>query len=194
MLAALAFMALGAGGLYYWQHKSVAGATVLTPPSNRGTISVTSDPAGATIWIDGEMRTEVTPATIAQLATGRPIDVKLTKEGFEVVKQVVTLAEPDPSATMNFTLPKGSVTIDVNVTPPGLALTLLLDGEAARTAGDAASPDRAMPRIEGVSAGDMHKLVVSAPGYVDQTVQFIGEPQERKRVDVVMLKDPHRKR
>jgi serine/threonine-protein kinase len=196
MLAALAFLALGAGGLYYWQHKEkVAGAgTAQTIPSNRGTISVASDPAGATIWVDGEMRTEVTPATIAQLPTGRIIDVKLTKEGFEVARQAVTLAESDPSAALNLTLAKGLVTVDVNVLPPGLALTLLLDGHDAKASLDVASPDRGPQRIEGISAGDLHKLVVSAPGYVDQTVQFIGEPQERKRVDVVLQRDMRRRR
>jgi serine/threonine protein kinase len=190
MLAALAFLALGACGLFYWQHKQklASATTTQSTPSSRGSISVMSDPAGASIWIDGEMRTEVTPAMIAQLPTGRAIDVMLTKEGFEVVKQAVTLAEGDPPATLSLTLAKGSVVVDVNVIPPGLPFSLLLDGQTAKVSLDGP------PRIEGVSAGDMHKLVVSAPGYVDQTVQFMGGPQERKHVDVVMQKDPHRRR
>jgi serine/threonine protein kinase len=190
MLAALAFLALGACGVFYWQHKQkLASATTMqSTPSSRGSISVMSDPAGASIWIDGEMRPEVTPAMIAQLPTGRAIDVMLTKEGFEVVKQAVTLAEGDPPATLSLTLAKGSVVVDVNVIPPGLPFSVLLDGQTAKVSLDGP------PRIEGVSAGDMHKLVVSAPGYVDQTVQFIGGPQERKHVDVVMQKDPHRRR
>jgi serine/threonine-protein kinase len=202
MAAALALLALGAGGIYYWQHKQkLANAGTMQAPSNRGTLSVTSDPPGASIWIDGEMRTEVTPATIAKLPTGRAIDVKLTKEGFEIARQAVTLAEGDAASTMlSLTLTKGSVTVDVNVTPPGLSLTLLLDGQTAKTSPDSASPDPGPPhsprpaRIEGVSAGDTHKLVVSAPGYVDQTVQFTGEPQERKRLDIVMQKDMRRRR
>jgi eukaryotic-like serine/threonine-protein kinase len=187
-------LALGVGGLLYWQRAqrlAAASAHVEAPAvvaaANRGSITVTSDPAGATIWIDGEMRTEVTPATIASLPTGRAIDLKLTKEGFELAKQTVTLTEGEPTGTVDVTLSKGSVVVDLNVTPPGLAIGLLLDGKPAKPA------DAGSHLLEGVSSGDMHKLVVSAPGYVDQTVQFIGAPQEKKRVDVAMVKEVHRK-
>jgi eukaryotic-like serine/threonine-protein kinase len=196
--ALLAFVALamtmGAGGLYYWQHKQRVAAVAATqrveentpPPlvANKGSIAVTTTPPGATIWIDGEMRSEVTPSTITQLPTGRSIDVKLTKEGFELAKQAVTLADSEPTSTINVVLSKGSVIVDLNLTPPTLPVTLLLDGKPAKPTD---------PHVlEGVSSGDMHKLVVSAPGYVDQTVQFMGSPQERKRVDVVMQKETHR--
>jgi serine/threonine-protein kinase len=191
MFAVLAFLALGAVGLFFLQHKPrLATPTPVAVPTARGTISVTSEPAGATIWVDGEMRTEVTPATIAQLPVGRAIDVKLTKEGFEVARQTVTLAEGTFATTLNLTLPKGLVTVDLNVTPAGLPLTVLVDGQAAKISAESATPQLA----EGVSAGDTHKLVVSAPGYYDQTVQFAGEPQERKRVDVVLQRDWRRKR
>jgi serine/threonine-protein kinase len=195
IIAALAIAAtLGASGVAYWQHKQKVASVVEMPPAgtaSRGTISVTSDPPGATIWIDGEMRTEVTPATIAHLPTGRAIDVKVTKEGFEIAKQTVTLADTDPSATLILALPKGLVTVDVVVNPPGLNVTILLDGQTAKTALDNTSPERTSLLIEGVSAGDLHKLVVSAPGYLDQAVQFTGEPQEQKRIDVAMQKDAH---
>jgi serine/threonine protein kinase len=185
---------LGAGGFYYWQHKQKLVAASLhvdpTPPvapANRGSISVTSDPVGATIWIDGEMRSEVTPATISSLPTGRAIDLKLTKEGFELARQNVTLTDAEPTSAVNLTLSKGSVVIDVAVTPAGLALSVLLDGKPPKTF------DPSTHLIEGVSSGDMHKLVVSAPGYADQTVQFIGSPQEKKRVDVALQKEVRRK-
>jgi eukaryotic-like serine/threonine-protein kinase len=197
---AIAFVALvamvAAGGLYYRQYKQkLAAASMQTNPTppppvvpvNRGSISVTSDPAGASIWIDGEMRTEVTPATISQLPTGRAIDVKLTKEGFELSKQAVTLTDAEPSSTVNLTLSKGSVVVDVAITPPGLTPSVLLDGKPAKAF------DPATHLIEGVSSGDMHKLVVSAPGYADQVVQFIGAPQEKKRVEVALQKEVHHK-
>jgi serine/threonine-protein kinase len=194
-IASLALVAMmGAGGFWYWQHKQkVAAASVQVEPppavvpANRGSISVTSDPAGASIWIDGEMRTEVTPATITTLPTGRAIDLKLTKEGFEAAKQGVTLTDAEPTSKLSLTLSKGSVVVDLNVTPPGLTLSMLLDGKATKMT------DPASHLIEGVSSGDMHKLVVSAPGYADQSVQFIGAPQEKKRVDVVLQKEVHRR-
>jgi eukaryotic-like serine/threonine-protein kinase len=193
LVALVAMMA--AGGLYYRQYrqKQLAAATVHVDPAppvvpaNRGSISVTSDPAGATIWIDGEMRTDMTPATITQLPTGRAIDLKLTKEGFELAKQGVTLTDAEPTSTVSLTLSKGSVVVDVAITPPGLTLSVLLDGKPPKAF------DPATHLIEGVSSGDMHKIVVSAPGYTDQTVQFIGAPQEKKRVEVAMVKEVHRR-
>ena len=41
-------------------------------------------------WVNGDLRPEVTPATLADLPTGRPIDVKLTKDGFERASEQVT--------------------------------------------------------------------------------------------------------
>jgi eukaryotic-like serine/threonine-protein kinase len=182
--------AIAAGGLYYWQHKQRANAAlaaqqtvaaaVAPPVANRGSISVKSDPPGATIWIDGEMRSEVTPSTITQLATGRPIDVKLTKEGFELAKQTVTLADSDPASTIDVTLSKGSVIVDLNASPPNLNVSVLLDGKAV-------TPNNHL--VEGISSGDMHKIAVSAPGYAEQTVQFIGSPQEKKRVEVTLQRE-----
>ena len=62
------------------QQLNVAGRA----PVAKGSIEITSDPPGAAIWIDGDLRPEVTPATITQLPTsGRALDVKLTKDGFE---------------------------------------------------------------------------------------------------------------
>jgi eukaryotic-like serine/threonine-protein kinase len=193
-------VAIGAGGFYYWQHKQKAAlaaqekqattAAAASLPVNRGSISVTTNPPGATIWIDGEMRSEVTPSTISLLPTGRPIDVKLTKEGFELAKQIVTLADSQPTSSptvIDVALSKGSVVVDLNVTPPGLPLSYLLDGKAAKPGADPHT-------LEGISSGDMHKLVVSAPGYVDQTLQFIGAPQEKKKLDVSMQKEPRHAR
>jgi serine/threonine protein kinase len=199
-LASLALaVAIGAGGFYYWQHKQKAailaqeanarpnsGAVPASLPVNRGSINVTTNPPGATIWVDGEMRSEVTPSTISLLPTGRPIDIKLTKEGFELAKQTVTLADAQPTSAIDVALTKGSVIVDLIVTPPGLALSYLLDGKATKPRSDGADPHT----LEGISSGDMHKLVVSAPGYVDQTLQFIGSPQERKRLDVSLQKEP----
>ena len=48
--------------------------------------------------------------------------------------------------------------------------------------------------IEGISSGDQHRLVVSAPGYGDQSFTFIGAPQEKKHFDVALQKESHRRR
>jgi serine/threonine-protein kinase len=149
-------------------------------PANRGSIAFTSDPPGASIWIDGEMRPEVTPAHIAQLPTGRALDVKLSKEGFEPQKKTMTLTDAEPSGTWNATMSRGSVTVDLAVTPKIPGLVVLLDGQAINGT-----------NATGVTSGDQHKLVVGAAGYVDQAFTFIATPQETKHFDVVLVKETH---
>ncbi|HEY1960578.1 MAG TPA: protein kinase [Polyangiaceae bacterium] len=144
----------------------------------KGSVSVTSDPPGASIWIDGLMREEVTPATINQLPTGgHPLEIKLSKDGYESFKQSVTLSDTAPSSTLDAKLSRGSVVIDVNVAPEAAKATFALDGKKYATS-----------TIDGIASGDEHKLVVTAPGYVDYSTKFIGQPQEKKHFDVTLQK------
>lgn len=161
----------------------VAAAAEPVVVANRGGIAFTSDPPGATIWIDGEMRPEVTPAQIAQLPTGRALDVKMSKEGFEPLKKTITLTDAEPSTTWSGVMSRGSVTVDSAITPKVPGTVALLDGKAMNGTNAA-----------GVTSGDQHKLVVGAPGYVDQAFTFIATPQETKHFDVVLVKEtrhPH---
>jgi len=186
--AALATIAV-ATSFYGWrvhQRGLVEQATVVLPPPppvpvNRGTIAVSSEPPGATIWIDGEMRSEVTPAEVKQLPTGRDFEVKLSKEGFEQAKKTLSLTDAEPTAKWDVPLSKGSVTLDLAVKPSPAGLAFLLDGKALAGA-----------NTTGVTSGDQHKLVVGAPGYVDQTFTFIASPQETKHFDVALVKESHR--
>jgi eukaryotic-like serine/threonine-protein kinase len=145
----------------------------------KGSLEITSDPPGAAVWVDGDLRDAVTPTTLTQLPTnGRTLEVKLTKDGFESHKQTVTLTDAAPKATVNATLKKGSVVIDVTVLPSSVTSpTVSLDGKKY-----------AITTIDGIASGDQHKLVVSAPGYVDWETKFIGQPQEKKHFDVTLNK------
>ncbi len=181
-IAAVLLLAGGIGGTVWFmkQKQQKAQAALNTPVVKvaKGAIEVTSDPPGAAIWINGDMRPEVTPATINQLPTGgRAIDVKLTKDGFESEKQSVTLTDAAPKSAVKATLKKGSVVVDVTLLPAGLKPTLSLDGKKY----DATE-------IDSISSGEQHKLVVSAPGYVDYETKFIGQPQEKKHFDVTLTK------
>jgi serine/threonine-protein kinase len=153
-------------------------ASTAAPPAARGSVVVESSPPGASIWINGDLRPEVTPATIAQLPTGVPLDVKLTMDGFEQARQEVKL-EDGKAATVKVELKKGSVVAEVNVAPERAAATFVLDGKPI-----------AGPKIENLSSGVSHKLVVSAPGYVEQTVTFTGNPLETKHLEVTLEKAP----
>jgi len=186
-IAALVTAALiaTAYGWHVHQKTLLEAATVIPLPApvvpvQRGSIALTTDPPGATIWIDGEMRPEVTPAEIHQLPTGRALDVKVTKEGFEAQKKTITLTDTEPSAHFDTPLTKGSVTLDLSVKPTLASVVMLLDGKPLTPAG-----------LSGVTSGDQHKLVVGAPGYVDQSFTFIAAPQETKHFDVILMKESH---
>ncbi len=184
-IAALVLILGGIGGTVYVMKSKQRTTTTLTttpvPPVAKGSIEIITDPPGAAIWIDGDMRPEATPATIAQLPTGsgHAIDVRISAEGFESFKQAVTLTDAAPKSTINVTLKKGSVVLDVTVAalPTGVKPTLVLDGKKYDTT-----------TVDGVASGDQHKLVVSAPGYVDYETKFIGQPQEKKHFDVTLVK------
>jgi len=185
IIAAVALLALVGAGVYWsvLRQRARIEAVQLPPPpppvvKNRGTIDVSSDPPGATIWIDGEMRAAVTPAQVGQLPTGRSFEVRLSKDGFEALKKTVSLTDTEPGAKWDAQLTRGSVTLDLTVKPRPDGLAVLLDGKTLD----------GVPAT-GITSGDQHKLVVGAPGYVDQSFTFIATPQETKRFDVVLVKE-----
>jgi len=172
------------GGIGYMIAKKNAASTQTTPPvtapvAAKGSLSVTSDPPGASIWINGDLRSEVTPATITQLPTGVPLDVKLTMDGFEHAKKNVTLEDGKPS-DVKVELRKGSVVVDVKVTPELAANAnpvFAIDGKPVTG-----------PRIDGVTSGVSHKLTVAATGYSEGSVTFTGAPLETKQLEVTLEK------
>ncbi len=175
----------GIGGTVYVMKQKQAKlaaqqqATASQPPVAKGSIEITSDPPGAAIWIDGDMRADVTPATISQLptSTGHAIEVRLSKDGFESHRESITLTDTAPTNTMKVTLKKGSVVLDVTVLPSSVTPTLSLDGKKYSTTS-----------VDGISSGEQHKLIVSAPGYVDYETKFIAQAQEKKHFDVTLIK------
>ena len=159
-----------------------SSALALAEPGRvvKGSLALESEPPGASIWINGDLRAEVTPATITALPTGVPLDVKLTMDGFEHVREQVTLKADDPSR-VHLALTKGSVVVVLKITPDVATPTFSLDGKTVTG-----------PRFEGVTSGVSHKLVVSAPGYLEQAVSFTGNALETKRLDVTLEKAPER--
>jgi serine/threonine protein kinase len=156
--------------------------------AGKGSLALESTPPGASIWINGDLRAEVTPATITQLPTGVPLDVKLTMDGFEQGREQVTLKaddSPAPSAAsatrVKLDLKKGSVVVEVKVVPETATPVFTLDGKVVSG-----------PRIEAVTSSVSHKLVVTAPGFTEQTVSFSGNAMETKHLDVTLEKVPER--
>jgi eukaryotic-like serine/threonine-protein kinase len=179
-LMSLFVVLAGAGGGIFWfaKHKKAdtGAATTNAPPAEkRGSIEVTSEPPGASIWVNGDLRSEVTPATIASLPLGSAIDVKLTREGYEQARETVTLTAAAPDGKVRSSLRRGSVSLSVDAKPAGLPVTLFVDGKAV-TGTDA----------DGLTSGVQHKVIVAAPGYAEQVLTFMGEPMEKKHFDVTL--------
>lgn len=189
---ALVLAGLGvAGGVLYVRHKNVSAiqapppATVQQPPAApKGSIAIDSTPQGASIWINGDLRAETTPATISQLPLGSAIEVKVTKDGFEIAKESVTLNADNMNAKVTEKLVAGSVSVSVNVLPAAAAKSAVMLVDGKKVDGLSASS---------LSSGNQHTIVVGAPGYVEQSVSFIGAPQESKKLDVTLAKEPPHK-
>jgi eukaryotic-like serine/threonine-protein kinase len=179
-LLAVFVVLAGAGGGVFWfvKHRAEAltSATLNPlPQDKKGTIEVTSEPSGASIWINGDLRPEVTPAVVTQLPIGSALDVKLTRDGFEQAKETVTLTAAAPDGKVRSTLRRGSVSVSVDAKPAGLPVMMLVDGKAVSGL-DA----------DGLTSGVQHKVVVTAPGYGEQAFTFMGEPMEKKHFDVTL--------
>jgi serine/threonine protein kinase len=142
------------------------------PAVAKAALTIKSDPPGAHIWINGEVRADVTPATIENLPIGK-VDVKVGMEGYASKTEKVELVAGAPMQR-NFTLQKGVVTVQVSGAPAGATATL--DGKNV-----------ALPTIE-ATPGDAHTLVISAPGFAPKTVKVHGELGETKKIDAALDK------
>ena len=192
--AVLALCALG-GGFVFMRHQAEIQRREMTVahdremqergPSGdpvaeaRGAIDITTTPPGCAIWINGDLRAETTPAKIEKLPFGRALSLKLTKEGLEAYHQTVTLTDAQPTKTITTELKAGSVTVLLKVEPPP---TVWLDGKPWK--GD-------RNKLDGLSAGEEHKIIISANGYIAKTLAFTAQPGETKTFTEVLLKgDP----
>jgi serine/threonine-protein kinase len=185
-IAAVAItVALVGGGIFYVKHEDglraaeakAAGVPLAAGDASsahtaqaRGTIEVTSAPPGCAIWVDGDLRPEVTPARVEKLPLGQEIKIKLTKDGFEAFRADVTLTDAEPLKKLVGEMKTGSVTVVLKIDPPP---TLWLDGKPWKG-------DRA--KIDGLSAGEDHKIIASANGFLARTYVINAKQGETKTI------------
>ncbi len=186
-LVAAVAVAGAAAGLYVWKGQPATptdapastGQAQPTPapaPDPRGSIKLESDPAGASIWINGDLRKEVTPATIDNLPLGQDLQIKLSKEGFESHKEALKLERAGDTKAITAKLRTGSVTVELDILPEP---TIWVDEK----------PWKGDPKkITGLSADEEHKIVVAASGYTPKTFNFVGKQGETKKFKHVMPK------
>ena len=94
----------GAGGQKPARRGAPAAATLAAAPHEHGVIAIASAPAGAAIFVNGELSPQTTPATLTNVALGVPFVVALAADGFEPASQTVTLTEVDPSSAISVIL------------------------------------------------------------------------------------------
>ncbi len=150
---------------------ATASPTASVVPEARGFLDITSDPPGCAIWVNGDLRQEMTPAKVEQLPFGRELQLKLTKEGLEAYRESITLTAEAPSKKIDAKMHAGSVTVVLKIDPPPV---IWIDGKPWK--GD-------KNKIENLSADEEHKIVLSAPGFLPKTLTFSAKQGETKTFD-----------
>ena len=120
----------------------------------RGVIAIASDPPGATIAVNGEVRAETTPARLPRLALGTPYELRVTKDGYEPATQTVTLTDLDPSSAVSLVLAHSAP-------PAESAVAAVASGKSAP---GVRSPDKPGTATGPAVAGGSGKLNVGARG------------------------------
>ncbi|MCK6586789.1 MAG: protein kinase, partial [Polyangiaceae bacterium] len=190
VIALMALLGAAAGGFLYLRNQALAreraaqAAAALEAAKERpaaveeakGSLEIKSSPEGASIWINGDLRKEETPAKIEGLPFGREIALKLTKEGFETYRESFTLSDAAPAKAVNAEMRTGSVTVILKVDPPPM---IWLDNKPWKGKGS---------KIEGLAADEEHKLVFTANGFVPKTVTFTAKQGETKVIEERLVK------
>ena len=156
--AGAAAIVLTAGGIALWARhgrtEAIQAAPVPEALPVRGVIAIASDPPGASIVVNGEVRTETTPARLPRLTLGTPYELRVTKEGFEPATQTVTLTDLDPSNAVSVVL--------VRSVP--VAESAVAAAATGKSAPAARSPDRPVLAAGPAVAVGSGKLNVGARG------------------------------
>jgi hypothetical protein len=155
---------------------SSAAPSASASVGERASLRIESDPPGAAIWLDGDLRKETTPATIESLPIGRDLSIKLTLEGYESHRVNRTLALAGVTEAMSVKLETGSVRVELDVTPEP---TVWVDGKPWK--GD-------WKLISGLAADEEHKVMVTANGYVPKTFVFTGKQGESRSFRHALVK------
>jgi serine/threonine-protein kinase len=178
IVVALVAVAAAAGAVWWAATRRPPG-----PPTGPGVITVRSDPPGAAILIDGQRRSERTPATLRQLPLGR-YTVTITADGFVPYRQPVELTRTQPQATVSATLERPSASTlgvaRVETTPPGARI--LLDGRDTELVTPATVP--------ALEPGVQHTIAVSKDGWVTQTVPFVVEAGQVQEIRLTLERTP----
>jgi eukaryotic-like serine/threonine-protein kinase len=148
-------------------------------------VTVATEPAGATVYLDGEKRFGVTPLAMHGVTRGRAHTLLVTLDGHQPWQKKFTLSAGASLAERTFGLklqaiaPTGMATLLVKVNEAGAEV--YLDGELRGMVGDSALV------VDRVATGKAHTLVIKRDGFEEQTVQLDGLSAGERRSVLVTL-------
>ena len=174
-LVIVALLALGAVAV------AIFFAMTSGPPTGPGSLVLESEPTGAAISLDGERRSEHTPATLGSLPLGH-YTVSISADGFVTFTQEVDLTDAAMSATLRAVLARPSAShfavAQVTTTPAGAHI--LLDGSDTGLVTPATVPE--------ITPGEEHTLAVSLDGWVAQTRTLMLTAGAMENVALVLVR------
>ncbi|WP_437585519.1 serine/threonine protein kinase [Sorangium sp. So ce1000] len=147
-----------------------------TPVEAKGSLEITTKPEGCTIWVNGDRHPVATPAKLHELPLDRELHIKLTRDGYKPYRTAVKLSDEVRFKEIVADLDRLTATVVLWVDPPA---NVFVDGKlwkGNRT------------RIEGLTVGEAHRVVLSAPGHASKTLIVSVEPGEMKTLSVRLPK------
>jgi hypothetical protein len=136
-----------------------------------GSLDLQSEPIGASVFLDGDLTTDLTPATLSRLPLGRSLRIRVIHAGFEPYQSDVTLTTERPRDQLVAHLAPLSMTLHLAIDAPDPAVWV--DGKFTSA--------RVLP---GLAADQDHKIAVSAPGRIGKIVIFRSEQGGDKNLDL----------
>jgi hypothetical protein len=141
-----------------------------------GSVAFMTTPPGATIEIDGETWSEVTPAVVGGLEIGRAYAVTLSLEGHEAVRDSITL-ESDRALQQSWDLEALTGTITVASQPPGAIISI-----------DGGEQGEAPSTIEDLDMSRTYTVTASLDGYepVTRTIRWDAEGPREQNIAITL--------
>jgi len=178
-IIALLFILIAAGTfLYYRYGEDIIKKYFAVDPIVEQTVSsvsISSVPVGAAIFMDDKNTGLVTPVKFENLEIGKVYQIKLIKEGFEQIQTALNIGKDnDPiNLTLQMLLPNSYV---MNITSEPSGAVVIVDGEVQEILTPA--------RIENLNLNQTYKLVLKHDGHKIHEQSFINSKPEDQAVDI----------
>lgn len=134
----------------------VSAPTVEEETARFGSVSVTSEPSDANVFLDGKDTGRRTPAILEELSIGKNYSLRVEKENYGPAEKTISITSPDKiDANLILAEPKGVLNI---ITDP-VGAAVILDGRLTGLTTPAV--------IEDLPIGKDRRITLSKPGYED---------------------------